>query len=591
MQLRPYQQEAHDAVINHIKKFTSSCVVEAATGAGKSLIIAELAKTIHKLSKGKNILCLAPSAELVTQNREKYLHTGQPASMFSASVGSKCLRHPVVFGTPQTVANAIDKFSERFAAIIIDEAHGITPTIKKIIETMKQKNKMIRVIALSATPYRMLSGYIYAMDNKEQLLSETQTKDPYFYKCVYKITAPYLIDRNYLTKPVWGDIGNADSYETKQMQVNAQGNFKKEDIDKAYHGQGRKTSKIVSDIIGHSRNRKGVMIFAATIQHANEIMDSLPPELSRLVTGETKKNERASILKQFQAQKIKYLVNVAVLTTGFDASHVDVIALMRATESAGLLSQIIGRGLRLHDGKNDCLVLDYAENQERHFPDGDMFNPTILVKGKKEKGADIEVVCPECSQKQIHTARENKEGYGYTKDGYFADLSGDPLEIPSHHGRRCKAYIQVETDSVQCSYRWNGKECPHCNADNDIAARYCTKCKGEIIDPNEKLRLDFEAFKKDPYQAQTDEILDMVTTPSVSKNGNEVYRVNFITPYRNFTVWIQKNPTNTRANAIRDMFLSATKGGFNTPQTVTYKKESSGFYAVLSFNKAIDEII
>ena len=82
------------------------------------------------------------------------------------------------------------------------------------------------------------------------------------------------------------------------------------------------------------------MIFAATVPHANEVMQSLPRGNSALVTGETPKAEREQILKAFKARQIKYLVNVSVLTTGFDASHVDVIAILRATESVGLMQQV-----------------------------------------------------------------------------------------------------------------------------------------------------------------------------------------------------------------------------------------------------------
>ena len=108
-----------------IKKCFDPCLIEAPTGAGKSIIVAMLAHTLHKAS-GKKILCLAPSKELVQQNREKYLLTGEPASMFSASAGAKETRHAVVFGSPLTVAKSIDRFGSQYAAVIIDEAHGIT---------------------------------------------------------------------------------------------------------------------------------------------------------------------------------------------------------------------------------------------------------------------------------------------------------------------------------------------------------------------------------------------------------------------------------------------------------------------------------
>ncbi|MFN9958451.1 MAG: DEAD/DEAH box helicase, partial [bacterium] len=99
-------------------------------------------------------------------------------------------------------------------------------------------------------------------------------------------------------------------------------------MDRAYHGQGRKTARIIADIVAQSQDRKGVLIFAATVRHANECLESLPPELSAIVTGETPKKEREEILRRFKAQEIKYIVNVSVLTTGFDATHVDVIAML-----------------------------------------------------------------------------------------------------------------------------------------------------------------------------------------------------------------------------------------------------------------------
>ena len=118
--LRPYQQDAHDAIIQWVKRSRAFCMIEAATGSGKSHIIAAVAKTIHEYSNGKHVLCLAPSSELVVQNHEKYLATGNPASIFSASAGKVSLRHPVVFGTPMTVKNRINKFGDQFAMVIMN---------------------------------------------------------------------------------------------------------------------------------------------------------------------------------------------------------------------------------------------------------------------------------------------------------------------------------------------------------------------------------------------------------------------------------------------------------------------------------------
>lgn len=584
--LRPYQARAVAHVMDHIRTSIEPCIIDAATGAGKSMMIADIARQVYDMSGGKSVLCLAPQAELVEQNREKYLMTGEPASIFSASAGGKSLRHPVVFGTPSTVKNSISRFGSKFAAIIIDECHGITKTIKTIIEYMRELNPNIRVIGFTATPYRLGEGYIYRVGPNDKPVPDFASKDPYFAKCVDRITAHELIAQGYLTPPLIG-AGDAESYDTSNLDLR-----KPSTIDEAFVGHGRLTSQIVADVVAQSRNRMGVMFFAATIQHADEIMASLPPGLSAIVTGKTSKGDRRSILEQFKARKIKYLVNVSVLTTGFDAAHVDVIALLRRTDSVGLMQQIIGRGLRLHDDKKNCLVLDYAGNIEEHCPDGDLFNPEIKAHKGKGEGGSIHCECPMCGGENEFGARQNPEGYNVTPDGYFADLTGAKIEtdhgpLPAHFGRRCLNLVPIGGGKLdQCQYRWTSKECPHCEEPNDIAARYCFKCKGEIIDPNEKLALEFRALKRNPRERQCDEVTGWLVKDTVSQRGNEMKRYDVVTPYRSFSVWVMQEPTNNLAASTKALFDSLQGG---QPETITYKKDDAGFFKVFAFNEPKDK--
>jgi len=593
MKLRPYQQEAVDAIMSWVRRSTEPCLIEAATGAGKSLLVSDIARQVHELS-GKRVLCLAPSAELVTQNREKYIATGNPASIFSASAGGISLRHPVVFGTPLTVKNKIQRFGSDFAMVILDEAHGLTPTIKTIIDSIKEKNQKLRVIGMTATPYRMREGYIYKMKPDDTPVPEHATQEPYFTKLVYEIGARMLIEQGYLTPPVMGKL-NAKGYQTLHMALNSSGRFDREDIDQAYHGQGRKTSAIIADVVSQSRDRKGVMIFAATVQHAKECMASLPPGLSAIVTGETKAEERRKIIARFKAQEIKYIVNVSVLTTGFDAPHVDVVAMLRATESVGLLQQIIGRGLRLSDGKNDCLILDYAENIERHCPDGDIFSPNIQAGPVGNEIKLIPAICETCATENQFKARKNDDGFEIDENGYFVDLDGERIKtehgfMPAHYGRRCQGLDrQPDGTYAQCSGRWTFKECPHCGTENDIAARYCFDCRGEIVDPNEKLRLEFKALKKDPTVIQTDEVLDWKVSSNVSRSGNETWRIDWTTPYRSFSTWTIKEPKHQKAYADKQQLMWATQNLQRMPLTITYKKDrSTKFYTILAYNREAD---
>ncbi|MCJ8334597.1 MAG: DEAD/DEAH box helicase [Epibacterium sp.] len=588
MRLRPYQQEAHDAAWNVMRRSLDPVVIEAATGAGKSHIIAALADTV--LSKtGKRVLCLAPSAELVTQNHAKYLAAGHKAGIYSASAGQKTLRHPVTFGTPGTVKGALARLDDRFGCVVIDECHGTTPTIRSIVNTMREANPNLRVVGLTATPYRLNEGYVYQIGLDGRAVPSRD--DAMFTRLVYQIGAQFLIDQGFLTPPT---VGGTDAhYDTSGLALNKRGQFDAGDVDRAYHGHGRLTGEIVGDIVAQSQGRRGVLIFAATVQHAEEIMASLPQELSAIVTGKTPKPERKDILRRFLAQEIKYLVNVAVLTTGFDAPHVDVVAMLRRTESAALLQQIIGRGLRLYEGKEDCLLLDYAENLPNHFPDGDIFAPQIDVQ-KEGEAQPLDVICPECGGLNVFTADKNRcdtydvDANGYCLDALGARVQTDHGPMPAHHGRRCTVHHLVNGHHERCGYRWTFKECPHCEAPNDIAARYCTACKQEIIDPNEKLQRDFTRFKRSPSNLQTDPVLGFTVVESVSRAGNPTLRVDFVTPWRSFSVWYQKDPKHWKAARDLETFNNATDHGQTWPRTVTYKKQDSGFYQVFGYNGPAD---
>lgn len=604
--LRPYQQKAVDVSIDFIKKSFDPCLLELATGAGKSLIVAEIAKKVKEIS-GKKVLCLAPSKELIVQNREKYLSYGEPASMFSASTGSKCLAHDVVFASPKTVINSISKFGNNFAAVVIDEAHGITPTIKKIVYALKELNPNLRVIGLTATPYRLGSGYIYSVDENDNPIPETQTSNPFFYKLLYRVTTQELIDQGFLTQPI-ADIKHG--YDTSNLEIKG-GKYTAESVEQVFEGQGRKTAAIVADVVELSRGRMGVMFFAATIQHAKEIMESLPPENSRLITGGTKKKDRELIINQFKQRVFKYLVNVSVLTTGFDAPHVDVVAILRATDSAGLFQQIIGRGLRLHNEKENCLILDYADNIENHGLEDDLFTPEISVSVSTGEKFDIDAECPVCSTINTFSGRPNKERFEVDKHGYFVDLAGDHIieneqPMPAHFGRRCNGHQLIKGHHEQCEYRWSFKACVNeeCNYENDIAARYCKQCRAELVDPNQKLKLEFKRIKTSAREKSSDKVVSWFCQPWVSQKGNESLRVDWTTEYRSFSAWyspdsrttqgqylwdnLSKSVFNGRVAPTIDKFVNALKKGHGTmPSTITSKKEGD-FFKIYAHNEPED---
>ena len=589
---RWYQESAHDAVINHWRASTLPVVVEAATGAGKSVIVAMLAKTLHELSGGKRVLCLAPSAILTEQNHEKYLAIGEKASIYSASI-SKSLRHQVIFATPLTFNKVAKRLGSEFAGVIVDECHGITDSIKQIIEDMRQSAPTLRVCGLSATPFRLQTGFIFGVDPDGKALTESIARDPYFHQCVYSIGARMLLDLGFLT-PLRAGAINASKYETEGLKVHGNGQFSSATVKAAFEGWGRRTAAIVADVVAQTQDATGVMLFAATRQHAREIMASLHPDNSALIDGETPKAEREKIVKNFKAGKFLYLVSVGTLTTGFDAPNVSHIAILRATESVSLLQQIMGRGMRLFDGKTECMVFDYAGNFEKHCPDGDLYAPQVKAAYQSEGGDPIEAVCESCSRVNMFSARPNDSGFLIDAYGYFADLTGERIltqnhkgedvPMPAHFGRRCQ-HSHLRTGE-RCDYYWSCKVCPVCDHANDIAARYCTGCKCELINPGDKLIEIHTKHKKDPTKPQTEEVLSITYTRGVSRAGNDMITAEVTTPRRKFPIYLMES-SNWQAQK-RMAFSLATDEFTQTPRTITYVKKGD-FFEALGFGALTDD--
>lgn len=610
IKLRKHQERCINDCIEWIKKSVEPAVVEATVSFGKSIVIADLARRVRDLSK-KKVLILCPNGTLVKQNSSKVREIGEPCSVFSASAGEKSTRHDIVVGTPQTIVNSLSRFGERFSAILIDEGDSLTGAIRSICEKIQKENPLVRIIGFTGTPWTTKNGYVYRVDLDGTTLGETQSVDPFYLKCIHKTRTDEMMEDGYLTPMVIGEV-MAEKYHTSTLKVNGAGRFNSSDLDKAYHGHGRVTSAICADIVAQSRNKMGVMIFAATIPHVKEVYASMPPELTRMVYGGNPEN--AKNISDFKAGKVKYIVNMDILTVGFDASHVDVIAILRKTESKRLYTQIAGRGVRLHEDnwidepitpelrkaaiangmKPFCLLLDYTEdNMSLHFPDGDLWNPKIEARVSSGEQGVISCPCPDCGTVNEYALRPNKEGYEVSPLGFFCDLEGNEIKVgeqsfPAHYGRRCYGMHPSTMGTYeQCSYRYASKDCPHCMHDNDIAARYCIKCKGEIVNVGDKLRAEFRSMVRSPHNRQCNTIEEIDWNDSVTQSGKECIRVNIKTPYRRFTIWVMKSPVNNLQQYQLDMWL-ALRG--TKPQTVEYMKDpKTNFYRIYSWNKPADE--
>lgn len=580
---RPYQKRAIDAAVNWMRRNTESCVLDLSMSAGKSIIAAFIAYEMHKISGGKKVLVLCPNATLVQQNAEKYAMLSDEYSIYSASI-SKSLRYPVVFATPLSFINVLDKIGNEFCCVVVDEGDQITETIKSIISDLKGKNPLLRVCSMTGTPYRTNEGWIAEIDVDNTIIEEVS--NPYYKKIVERVTPRELIELGFATPPKV--INVSEKYDTSNLELTSGGTFRQGDIDQAFVGQGKKTAAVIEDVINHSNaiGARGVMIFGATIDHCREIMESLPNYNSGMINGEMGDKHNKDVIQQFRDQKIRYLVNVNMATVGFSCDHVDIIAILRATESSRLYQQILGRGMRLDPNKKEFLLLDYTDNIQKLFPSSDVFSPEIVAYGKKPS-TKHDIQCPECNNVNQVTFRPNPDGFDVDSFGYFLDLAGERIEIegqpfPAHYSRRCSHIEPLgKNEFKRCEYYWSYKECPECSEKNDIAARKCAGCGTALIDPNDKLIAEFKAFKKDLSQVQTDAINFIRKKPFKSKAGNDALMVSFGTPDR----IVQVTMSNKIMPKFYDKFLNDPT--FN-PRTITYKKSSSGYMHIYDFNRETD---
>lgn len=459
--LRPYQEAAVAATLANFRQNRDPALLVLPTGAGKSLVIAELSR----IAKGR-VLVLAHVKELVEQNHAKYESYGLTAGIYSAGLDRKDSREKVIFGSIQSVARARDDFFQSFSLLIIDECHRVATDDEtqyaQVIKKIRASTPTVCILGLTATPYRLGLGWLYQFHAKGIL----RTKEERFFKrCIFELTLRSMIERGYLTPPIKIDSPVA-SYDFSALKLKGE-RFVQSEIEAVLKSQERITPSIVSNIVDLAKDRQGVMIFSASVRHAEEILSLLPRGEAALVVGETAASERDDLIRRFKERSLKYLVNVSVLTTGFDAPHVDLIAILRPTESVALYQQIVGRGLRLSEGKVDCLILDYTGVGH------DIFAPVIDQNKPSAESVPVVVPCPEC---------------GHEND--FWGITTPDGEIIEHFGRRCQgAHEDPRTHEIEaCSYRFRFKRCGSCGAENDIAARICLGCQGTLVDADKKLK-------------------------------------------------------------------------------------------------------
>lgn len=367
-QLRPYQRAAVDGLWRYLAEGRGRApLIVAPTGAGKSIILAAICREWLESDPEVQILIATHVKELVEQNADKLAAlVGMGAvGIHSAGLNRRDCDERVIVGGVQSLVNRVADLGPRHV-VIVDEAHRIPRDGDGQYRTLLRAVQPRALVGLTATPGRMDSGPLHEGDGA------------LFDGIAYDIDMASLIKDGYLAR--------LRPQRTKaQLDLTGarieRGDFVMDEIEDALSDREVLTAAVREWM---EADRKHTLAFCASIKQA-EVLTELFREHgfdAELITGATPAIDRERWIARFKAGDPPVLVNVMVLTTGFDAPNIDCIFCVRPMASTGLYVQVMGRGSRLAPDKTECLVLDFAQNVARHGP------VNCPVWQKKKSGAD-----------------------------------------------------------------------------------------------------------------------------------------------------------------------------------------------------------
>lgn len=414
MQLRDYQRQAVDCTWAYMRAKPGNPAIVAPTGSGKSVIIAETVKQAVE-QWGARVGVVAGQKELLAQNFEKLqsLLPGVDCGIYSASLNRRDRWNRVVFLQVQSVYNRMASFGP-FDLLLFDEFH-LVPTrgegrYRTMIAEARKWSPNLRAVGYSATPFRLGHGPVCGPDH-------------IFNEIAYEANVGDLIRQGYLC-PLISRGGSARA-DLTGVKVRSSGDYVEAELAAAVD-RSELVEAACDEMVAHAADRRSWVVFAVSVAHAQHVAEALNRRgvNAAVVHGETPGAERDRLLEDFKRGQIRALVNVNVLTTGFDAPNIDCVVMLRPTKSAGLYVQMVGRGFRLHPSKQNTLVLDFAGNILEFGP-----VDTVRVKSKRDGSKVVETQphkqCPAC-QALIPTGCRTCPECGHQ----FAAAAPDHLDRP-----------------------------------------------------------------------------------------------------------------------------------------------------------------
>lgn len=379
LELRPYQRAALDALYAYWANDGGNGLIVLPTGAGKALVIAKLIEELLADYPDIRVANVTHSAQLVEQNFKEFIGLSPfaPAGIYSAGLGRRDARAQVLFGGIQSIYNKTDQLGA-IDLVLVDEAHAISRNADSqygaFFKGVREHNPDSRVAGLTATDYRLDSGKL------------TEGEDRLFDDVVYEIGIGDLIAQGYLA-PLSSKTGGV-IIDTGGVGKRG-GEFIAGELERAAD-KDEITIGAVAEAIARGHDRRAALFFCTGQDHADHVRDEIRRQGRSAESLTSRTHDKKRIIEDFKSGKAWALCSANMLTTGFNVPHVDLISMLRPTQSTGLYVQICGRGTRNAPGKNNCLVLDHSGNVARHGP-VDMVRPKTPGKGD---GTPPQKICP-----------------------------------------------------------------------------------------------------------------------------------------------------------------------------------------------------
>lgn len=387
LQPRQYQVEAVNSLYQYFQNSSGNPLIAMPTGTGKSVVIAMFMESIFHSWPNQKVLCLTHVKELIRQNYDELVNMWPtaPAGVYSSGLNKRDTKHSIIFAGIASVAKKAAEFGN-VDLVLIDEAHLVSTNTEtmyqKFLSELLKTNSSLKVIGLTATPWRLGAGHL--------------TNDGIFTDVAFDITGlsafNRLIQEGFLAPLIpkqttaMLDVSGVHMQGGEFIQKELQQAVDKEEI----------TERAVREICEYGADRKHWLIFASGVEHADHIVSMLGTFGIDAISIHSKMTDeqRDQGLRDFKAGKYRCAVNMNVLTTGFNFPAIDLIGVLRPTASTVLWVQMLGRGTRPCEGKDNCLVLDFAGNTRRLGPINDPVIPR--KKGDKIGGAAPVKLCNVC---------------------------------------------------------------------------------------------------------------------------------------------------------------------------------------------------